>query len=177
MDTIEQNATEANGEGHVRTEERNQCVRPTSIRHFVSQKGVIDQVVVALDAAQMDGEKFPNALLVGPPGLGKSALAGIIAAEMAVEMHELLGQSVQSAADLHALLLAAKPKAIVFVDEAHELATTFQTALYLALDKQKIVLSGGNGNHPQSIPLANFSVLLGMTTNSICSSPFVIECG
>ena len=138
-------------------------VGPTSIRHFVSQKGVIDQVVVALDAAQMDGEKFPNALLVGPPGLGKSALAGIIAAEMAVEMHELLGQSVKSAADLHALLLAAKPKAIVFVDEAHELATTFQTALYLALDKQKIVLSGGNGNHPQSIPLANFSVLLGTT--------------
>ena len=138
-------------------------VGPTSIRHFVSQKGVIDQVVVALDAAQMDGEKFPNALLVGPPGLGKSALAGIIAAEMAVEMHELLGQSVKSAADLHALLLAAKPKAIVFVDEAHELAATLQTGLYLALDKQKIVLSGGNGNHPQSIPLANFSVLLGTT--------------
>lgn len=138
-------------------------VSPTSIRHLIGQRGVIDQIAVALDAAQMDGEKFPNALLTGGPGLGKSALATIIAAEMARDLHESLGQAIKSSADLHALLLSAKAKSVVHLDEAHELAPTFQTALYLALDKRKIILSGGKGSNSQSIPLADFTVLLSTT--------------
>ena len=74
---------------------------PTSIRHLIGQKGVIDQVAVALDAAQMDGKKFDHSLLVGPPGLGKSALANIIANDMAVDLHEVLGQAIKTPADLH----------------------------------------------------------------------------
>ena len=81
-------------------------VAPSSIRHLMGQKGVIDQVSVALDAAQMDGKKFDHSLLVGPPGVGKSALAAIIAAEMAVDLHEVLGQAIKNPADLHLLFLA-----------------------------------------------------------------------
>jgi holliday junction DNA helicase RuvB len=137
-------------------------VAPTSIRHLIGQRGVLDQVMVALDACQMDGKRFENSLLVGPPGLGKSALAAIIAAEMAVDLHEVLGQSIKSLSDLHLLLLAAKSTSIIHIDEVHELAKPFQTSLYLALDKQRIVISG-KGKSPNSIPLADFTVLLSTT--------------
>jgi len=140
---------------------------PSSIRHLIGQRGVIDQVAVALDAAQMDGKKFEHSLLVGPPGLGKSALAAIIAREMATEFHEVLGQAIASPADLHALLLTAKNRDVIHIDEAHELGKPFQTALYLALDKRKSVLPGGKGNSPQSLPLADFTVLLS-TTDEYC---------
>jgi Holliday junction DNA helicase RuvB len=147
------------------SEPRNEIndVAPTSIRHLIGQKGVIDQVAVALDAAQMDGRKFEHSLLVGPPGLGKSALAAIIAQEMATGFHEVLGQGIKSPADLHALLLTAKAHDIVHVDECHEMGKPFQTAMYLALDKRKIVLGGSKGGSPQSLPLADFTVLLSTT--------------
>ena len=147
------------------SEQKNEIndVAPSSIRHLIGQKGVIDQVAVALDAAQMDGKKFDHSLLVGPPGVGKSALAAVIAQEMATGFHEVLGQAIKSPADLHALLLMAKNHDVIHVDEAHELGKPFQTALYLALDKRKIVLAGSKGGAPQSLPLADFSVLLSTT--------------
>jgi len=138
-------------------------VFPTSISHLIGQQGVLDQVAVALDAAQMDGKKFESSLLVGPPGLGKSALSTVIASEMATVLHEVLGQSINSPADLNALLLGAKERDVIHIDECHELGKQYQTALYLALDKRKIVLSGSKGSSPQSIPLANFTVLLSTT--------------
>ena len=146
-------------------EQRNEIndVAPSSIRHLIGQKNVINQVSVALDAAQMDCRKFEHSLLVGPPGLGKSALANIIAAEMATKLHEVLGQAIKNPADLHALLLAARDSDIIHVDECHELGKPYQTALYLALDKQKIALGGNKAGSPQNLPLNNFTVLLSTT--------------
>lgn len=147
------------------SEQKNEItdVAPSSIRHLIGQQSVIAQVTVALDAAQMDGNKFEHSLLVGPPGLGKSALANILANEMATDLHEVLGQAITSPSDLHALLLSAKPRDVIHIDECHELGKPYQTALYLALDKRKIVLSGGKGSSPQSLPLADFTVLLSTT--------------
>ena len=105
-------------------------------------------------------------MLVGPPGLGKSALAAVIAQEMATEFHEVLGQSLNSVADLNGLLLNAKDKDIVFIDEAHEIKKAYQTALYLALDKQCVFIKGSNSS-PQGIPIAKFSLLLA-TTDEFC---------
>ena len=118
-------------------------VAPSSLSHLIGQRGVIDQVKVALDAAQMDGKKFDHSLLVGPPGLGKSILAAVIAQEMATDFHEILGQSIKNIADLNALLLRAKDKDVVHIDEAHELTKEYQTALYLAVDKRRLVVQGG----------------------------------
>ena len=140
-------------------------VKPTSLKHLVGQQSVIEQVSVALDAAFADNRKFDHALLVGPPGLGKSALASVIAQEMATGFHEVLGQGLASSADLNALLLTAKSKDVVHVDEAHELKKEYQTALYLALDKQMIFITGGKT--PQGIPLADFTLLLS-TTDEYC---------
>ena len=139
---------------------------PSSLSHLVGQRKVIQQVEVALDAAQQDGKKLDHCLMVGPPGLGKSALAQVIAQEMATGFHEVLGQSLNSAAELNALLLAAKKRDIVFIDECHEMKKEFQTALYLALDKQKIFVKTGSGT-PMGLSIADFTLLLA-TTDEFC---------
>jgi Holliday junction DNA helicase RuvB len=137
-------------------------VRPTSLKHLIGQQQVVRQIEVALDASQQDGRKFDHALLVGPPGLGKSAMCQVIADEMATGFHEVLGQSLNSVLELNALLLTAKDRDIVFIDECHEMKREFQTGLYLALDKQQVFITTGTGS-PQGIPIADFSLLLATT--------------
>jgi holliday junction DNA helicase RuvB len=136
-------------------------IQPTSLSHLIGQRKVIDQVKVALDAAQQDAKRFDHALMVGPPGLGKSVLAAVIAQEMATEFHEVLGQSLNNVAELNGLLMSAKDNDIVFIDECHEIKKMNQTALYLALDKQAIFVKGSAS--PQRIPISRFSLLLAST--------------
>src|SRR5581483_1058097 len=139
-------------------------VKPTSMKHLIGQKGVLDQVAVALDAAFADNKKFDHALLVGPPGLGKTQTAFVIAQEMASNFHEVLGQSIACPADLNALLLGAHDRDVVHIDECHELPKEYQTTLYLALDQRKLTLGGGRtGKSVQSVPLADFTLLLSTT--------------
>jgi Holliday junction DNA helicase RuvB len=142
---------------------------PSSLSHIVGQKSVVDQLRVALDASFEDGKRLDDCLLVGPPGLGKTQIASVLAMELATNFHESLGQSITSSADLNALLLAAKDKEIIFIDEVHELQKTYQTALYLALDKRKVIVNGAR--KIQSIPLAKFSLVLGTTDEYSILSP------
>jgi Holliday junction DNA helicase RuvB len=137
-------------------------VCPSSLKHLIGQFGVIAQTSVAIEAAFADGRRFDDALLVGPAGTGKTALAQVVACEMAAGFHEVLGQSIKTPADLNALLLSGKDKDIIHIDEAHELAKPYQTALYRALDKREIVLSTGRAA-PQPLPLADFTLLLSTT--------------
>jgi holliday junction DNA helicase RuvB len=140
-------------------------INPTSLRHIIGQSGVVEQLKVAIDAAQMDGTKVDHGLLVGPPGLGKSAVAHVVACEMASTSREVIGQSITSRADLNALLLAAEDRDVVHVDEAHELSKRLQTALYTAIDQRRLIVDWGTG--PQSIPVADFTLLLS-TTDEHC---------
>ena len=139
-------------------------VAPSSLKHIIGQRSVVAQVSVALEAAFADGKRMDDCLLVGSPGLGKTQLAKTISCELASDCHEVLGQAIQSSADLNAVLLTAKDKDVVFFDECHELPKEQQTALYLAIDQRRIILqSGRSGRIPQSIPLANFTLLLAST--------------
>jgi Holliday junction DNA helicase RuvB len=140
--------------------------RPSALSHLVGQKAVIAQVSTALDAAFEDGSRFDHGLLVGGPGLGKSQLAAVIAQELATNFHEVLGQSITGPGDLNALLLAARDKDVIHIDEAHELQKTYQTVLYLALDKRAVFTTRSRSS-PHSIALADFTLLLS-TTDEYC---------
>jgi Holliday junction DNA helicase RuvB len=145
-------------------------VAPSSLCHIIGQKSVVAQVAVGIEAAFADHKKFDHALLVGPPGLGKSALAQVIAQEMASDFHEVIGQSIKSPADLNALLLDAKDKDVIHIDECHETKKPFQTALYLALDKRRLFLRG-NGSSLQSLALTDFTLLLSTTDEYALLAP------
>lgn len=146
-------------------------IRPSSINHIIGQKHVKNVVTVALDYAHHEGKKFDHSMMLGPPGLGKTALSQIIAQEMATDFIDLLGQSIGSVADLNAVLLAAKDRSIVFIDEVHELSKSLQTTLYLALDQRKILVPGGNNRAPISIPIADFTLLLATTDEYLLLQP------
>lgn len=138
--------------------------RPSSVNHLIGQPSVKEQILVALDSAQQDNRKFDHALLVGPPGMGKTAAAQIIASEMGTEFLEVLGQSLKGVSDLNSLLLQATDRAVCFIDEAHELDKSLQTALYLALDQRRVLLQGSRkGSTPVGIPIQDFTLLLAST--------------
>ena len=149
-------------------------VAPSSLTHLIGQQSVVEQVQVALEAAFADNRPFDHSLMVGPGGLGKTQVAKVVAAEMAADFHEVLGQALEKPADLNGLLLAAKDQDIVFIDEAALIPSEQQHALLLALDQRKIVLAGGRtGRSPQSLPLANFTLLMATTDEYRLISPLV----
>ena len=148
-------------------------IKPTSINHIIGQRSVVEQVKVALDAAQQDGRKFDHAMLVGFPGAGKTQISQIIGQEMATDYFEVLGQSIKNVADLNALLLSVpENRSVVAIDEAHELPKPLQTALYLALDKQRVIIPGTRkGSSPITVPIADFSLLLATTDEYMLLQP------
>jgi Holliday junction DNA helicase RuvB len=136
-------------------------IQPTSLSHLIGNRGVVEQVTVALDAAFQDHGRFDHSLLIGPPGMGKSSLASVISHEMAVPFHEVLGQNLRTPADLNSLLLQAEDKAVVHIDECHEAPQAIQTALYMAMDKRQIMVRGGATI--TALPINDFTLLLSTT--------------
>lgn len=136
---------------------------PTSLAHLIGMREVVAQVGVGIEAAFADGKKFDDALLVGPPGCGKTQTAKVIAAEMAGGFQEVLGQAITSPSDLNALLLGMSERGVCLIDEAHELPKEQQTALYLALDQRRITIGGKGARSTQSIGIVNFTLLLATT--------------
>ena len=134
---------------------------PPTLHHVIGQRAAIEQARIALDAAFQDGLPFPSTLMTGPPGLGKSLIAQVIAREMASGLIEVLGQTLVGPADLNALLLGADEKSVVFIDEVDELDPKMMTTLYRAIEDHRVFIESSNGNKTtQSIPLAPFTVIL-----------------
>jgi len=138
-------------------------VAPTSLSHVAceSNRGVIEQCRIAIDAAFEDDRRLDDILLTGPPGVGKSSLSFVLAQEMAVPFHEVLGQNLRTPADLNNLLLSCESKAVCLIDEIHESPPAIQTALYMALDKRQIMVRGGSSI--QAIPVADFTLVAATT--------------
>jgi holliday junction DNA helicase RuvB len=134
---------------------------PPTLNHVIGQRSAIEQARIALDAAFEDGQPFPATLMTGPPGLGKSLIAQVIAREMASGFTEVLGQTLLGPADLNALLLGAAEKSVVFIDEVDELDAKLMTTLYRAIEDRRVFIESSNANKaPQSIPLVPFTVIL-----------------
>ncbi|MGE5611614.1 MAG: Holliday junction DNA helicase RuvB C-terminal domain-containing protein [Bacillota bacterium] len=134
---------------------------PGIIERVIGQGQVMASLRVALEACWNDGTRFPHALFVGPPGVGKSLCAQVIAKEMGSTLRETLAQTLTSTADLNALLLEAGERDVVFLDECDELAPSLQVLLYRTIAEGKLfVPRNGAGRTPPPLPLANFTLLL-----------------
>src|SRR3954464_15817201 len=153
-DRIEQDAPEAS-------------IRPLTLEEFVGQRQLRENLRVFIDAARSRGEALDHVLLFGPPGLGKTTLAQIVAREMGVGFRATSGPVIQRAGDLAALLTNLQPKDVLFIDEIHRLMPAVEEILYPAMEDFQLDLIIGEGPAARSvrIDLPPFT-LIGATTRS-----------
>lgn len=139
-------------------------VQPASFRHLIGQENAKAALEISVEYSFRSGKRLDEILICGPPGLGKTSLASVLASERGVKMTECLAQSISTTAEFNSMMLSAG-EGILFIDEIHTLSQQLQHALLIVLDKRKIFLSGGKSI--QSIPVADFT-LVGATTDPDC---------
>jgi Holliday junction DNA helicase RuvB len=142
-------------------------LRPQRLADFVNQKQVTEQLGLFIEAARGRGEPLDHVLLAGPPGLGKTSLALIVAAELGVPMVQTAGPALERKADIAAFLTALEPGSVFFVDEIHRLGRAVEETLYPAMEDSRlpVVLGQGAGARTVTLPLPPFT-LIGATTRS-----------
>jgi len=153
--------------GSPRDEELESSLRPRSLDGFIGQAKVKDNLRIFIRAARERGEPLDHVLLYGPPGLGKTTLAGIIAAEMGMEVRMSSGPAFQNSAELIGLLTQEEGARAVFIDEIHRLNRIVEEYLYPAMEDWRIELvvdKGPNARHFQ-LQLSPFT-LIGATTRA-----------
>lgn len=142
-------------------------LRPQTLSEYIGQEKVKENLAVFMQAAKIRGESLDHVLLYGPPGLGKTTLAGIIANEMNVQLKVTTGPSIEKAGDLAALLTNQNEKDVLFIDEIHRLSRNVEEILYPAMEDFSIDIVTGKGQMAASyhLPLAHFT-LVGATTRA-----------
>ncbi len=128
-------------------------LRPRKLSEFVGQRELKEHLSIVLEAAKLRGQPADHLLLAGPPGLGKTSMAGIVAAEMGVHMHITSGPALERAGDLAAILTKLEEGDVLFIDEIHRLSRAVEEILYPAMEDFQLDIVVGKGPAASSIRL------------------------
>ena len=148
-------------------EDSENSIRPLTIDEYIGQTEVKENIKVYIEAAKMRGESLDHVLLYGPPGLGKTTLANIIANELGVNIKTASGPSIEKPGDLAAILSTLEPNDVLFIDEIHRMPSYIEEILYPAMEDFALdIMIGGEGNSRSiRIDLPPFT-LVGATTRA-----------
>jgi len=148
-------------------EELDRSLRPRRLADFVGQDALKDQLAVSIEAASSRGEALDHVLFAGPPGLGKTSLAQIVAAELDVPFVQTAGPALERKGDIAAFLTALEPRSVFFVDEIHRLPRALEETFYPAMEDGCLPITVGQGAGAAivTLPLPPFT-LIGATTRA-----------
>ena len=148
-------------------------LRPKRLKEFLGQEKVKDNLKIAIDAAQGRGEPLDHVLLYGPPGLGKTTLANIIAAEMRVNVRTTSGPAIERPGDIASILTGLKESDVLFIDEIHRLQRAVEEKMYPAMEDfaLDIILGKGPGARSLRLNLPHFTLVGATTRFAMLSAP------
>jgi holliday junction DNA helicase RuvB len=154
-------------------EDLDRSLRPRRLEDFVGQEALKDQLAVSIAAAGTRGEALDHVLLAGPPGLGKTSLAQIVAAELDVPFVQTAGPALERKGDVAAFLTALEPRAVFFVDEIHRLPRALEETFYPAMEDGclPITVGQGAGARVVTIDLPPFTLIGATTRTGLLTTP------
>ena len=150
-----------------------QSLRPQILEEYIGQDAVREKIALFMQAAKQRGDALDHVLLAGPPGLGKTTLAQIIAREMGTNIHIVTGPTVEKKGDLAAVLTNLQPGDVLFIDEIHRLHMAIEEVLYGAMEDYKLDLIIGQGPSARTIriDLPKFTLVGATTRTGLLSRP------
>jgi Holliday junction DNA helicase RuvB len=153
--------------------ELDRSLRPRRLEDFVGQEGLKDQLAIAIEAASARGEALDHVLLAGPPGLGKTSLAQIVAIELDVPFVQTAGPALERKGDIASFLTALEPRSVFFVDEIHRLPRALEETFYPAMEDGALPITVGQGAGARvvTLPLPPFTLIGATTRTGLLTTP------
>jgi holliday junction DNA helicase RuvB len=157
----------------VAEDELDRSLRPRRLADFVGQEPLREQLTVAIEASAARGEALDHVLLAGPPGLGKTSLAHIVAAELEVPLVQTAGPALERKGDVAAFLTALEPRSVFFVDEIHRLPRALEETFYPAMEDHRlpITIGQGAGARVVTLELPPFTLVGATTRTGLLTTP------